>query len=89
MRQSAVGRAVGMVAISIFVAIIVGLVQLIRYVIATPKRKECKRLLEESMRISPDNKKMCIYCKKFTDDEVDKGVVFCIECGRQRGVIEV
>ena len=32
--------------------------------------------------------KMCSYCNKLTADEIVKGDIFCIECGRQRAMIE-
>ena len=79
---------VGITVITTFVFAITGLIWLTRYIIAAPKRKERKRLLAENLRISPDGKKMCIYCKKFTDDQVDKNNFFCIECGRQRGIVD-
>lgn len=31
--------------------------------------------------------KMCNYCKKPTADEIVKGDIFCIECGRQRDML--
>ena len=33
--------------------------------------------------------KMCNYCNKLTADEIVKGDIFCIECGRQRAMIEL
>ena len=88
MRQSLLGRLTGIIVITTIVFVTSGLVWLVRYIIEAPKRKERENLLAEGRKVSADGKKMCVYCKKFTGDEINKGDIFCIECGRQRGTSE-
>lgn len=84
---SALGRGIGMAVIFTVVCIIAGIIKLIRYYIAQPERKRREELSQQSKQQAPDGKIYCIQCKNYTDSEEDKGTIFCIVCGRQRGIM--
>ncbi len=88
--QSFFGRAVGMAVITTIVFIIAGIIYLIRYLISYPsikrEREKMEKQTEEEKQVSPDGKRKCIHCGKFTDDEKNKDGIFCIECGWRRDI---
>jgi len=84
MGQSLGDRMLGLTGLVIISFAISGLWWLIKYIKEAPERKEQKKLLAESSKVSPDGKKMCVYCKEFTEDEFTKDAVLCVVCGRQR-----
>lgn len=87
MREPLSDRVLGVIATMLILGVIQGLLWLIKYIIDTPKRKEQEKLLAMSKQVSPDGKKFCFRCKKFTDDEIDGGVISCEVCGWQRRIM--
>lgn len=60
----------------------------IKYSVLISKRKRLQKLSTESKQVSSDGKLYCVFCKKFTDSEIDKSITFCNVCGKQRGILE-